>query len=88
MKARILFAMLAGMACAAAAAEDERARFLREMARTDGNPQGDHAIPVPTAKDFAKLTREPVAFFRELARTDGNAAPEPVPQPEEAVATH
>lgn len=46
--------------------------FLREMARSDGNPQGDGAIP--TVSDYTlskKAKAEQDAFIIELARTDG-----------------
>ena len=90
MNPRALSAMLlAGAGCIGlpAAADDDRARFLREMARTDGNPHGDLAIPLPARSDVSRLTPEQVAFFREMARTDGNATVEPAPTAEENVAS-
>ena len=85
---RYVHVMLASLALAGLpAAADERADFLREMARTDGNPQGDNAVPQPSAGDVAKLTKEQIAFFRELARTDGSVGVEPVETPDPALAS-
>ena len=58
----------------AAAAQDPD--FMREMARTDGNPQGDYAIPTLPDYTLAKVdAAKHTAFLAELARTDGNVAP-------------
>ena len=85
MKARILCALLAGAAIPLLAnAADERAQLLREMARSDGNPQGDNAIPLPAKSEVWKLSREQVAFFRQL---DGDIAAELLDEPQEAVAS-
>jgi hypothetical protein len=46
------------------------ADFLREMARTDGNPFGDYAIPEAS---FGSYTAIDEAFLVELTRGDGNA---------------
>ena len=46
--------------------------FMREMARTDGNPLGDNAVP--TISDYTRSKIEQArhdAFIAQLALTDG-----------------
>ena len=58
----------------AAAAFD--ADFMRELARTDGNPHGDYAIPTLSDYTLARIDdAKHTAFLAEMARTDGNVAP-------------
>ena len=58
----------------AAAAQDPS--FMREMARTDGNPLGDYAIPTLSDYTLSKIEKAKLdTFIAELSRTDGAAVP-------------
>jgi hypothetical protein len=52
-----------------AAASDS---FLAELARTDGNPQGERTVLAQSPEKSSTLSKQTAAFLRELARTDGN----------------
>lgn len=46
--------------------------FMRDLARTDGNPHGDYAIPVVPERALSKFEQaRHDAFIAELSRTDG-----------------
>ena len=70
--------LLAALAIALPAAAEVDPKFMKEMARTDGNPQGDYAIPTISSLTRSRIEQaEHDAFLRELARADGGQV-EPV----------